>query len=311
MTTPAFTLDDVALSEDDILFRETGEGRDRVLSTVGICNWQRFFVAGLSLDTVYEAAKGWKAQLDGVEKPWLVWSINEDWCLVQQKLVRLAGWTPVVGYDPRGGAPTKLIDEAILIDFNCFNLPVLYMHFPMEFAFLFAPRLAFWHADLLCTPEQMTHLAGIFESLEEGRMAITKPNWSWHYTLRNYNKRRFWELAGCVTHGASKDLFDTGCGFWYDWMYHPNCPDRKEFLRRRKRYWDHGAGLKYWHDRYKKDTYLIDEAYLDPGHFSRLSKKDFVVVTPQSHERNAAVDLMHNYTLEEAAASIGLDLSAL
>lgn len=308
MQSQAFSMDEV---RDDAGYRRLVNDREGMLSWAGICSWRAFHAAGLSMDVVFEAAQKWKAQLEGIEKPWLVWSIDEDWCYVQQKLVLEAGWTPVIGYDPRGGIPSKIVDEAILIDFNCFKLPVLYMHFPLEFAFLFAPRLAFWHADLLCVPEQMHHLSDIFSSLKDGQMAIVKPKLSFLYQLRNRSKRRFWELAGCVTKDASEDMYNKGCGFWYNWAFHPNCPDRKEFLKRNKRYWDHGAGLLYWYERYKTDVYKIDEGYLDAGHFSRIAKKEFKSVSPENELRNAAVDLANNYTLESAAASIGLDLEKL
>ena len=79
-------------------------------------------------------------------------------------MARLVNWTPVVGYDPRSGVPAKLVPGAVLIDFNAdLKLPILYMHFPIDFIFAFAPRLAFWHSDLLCTRDNMQYLVERFQ----------------------------------------------------------------------------------------------------------------------------------------------------
>jgi hypothetical protein len=91
--------------------------------------------------------------------------------VLQQRLVKEAGWTPVVGFDPRAGAP-PVEPGAILIDFNRhFQFPVMFFMFPLEFVFLFAPRLAFWHADLLCRTSRVRELAATFDALKDGEMA--------------------------------------------------------------------------------------------------------------------------------------------
>src|SRR5437870_12049476 len=116
-------------------------------TSIGHGNWEAY---NLPLDRIYSAAQEWAGALEGVVRPWLCWNVSPRWCLLQQKLVQQAGWTPVVGFDPRSGPP-PLSSDAILIDFNrTFDFPVMFYMFPLEFAYLFAPRLAFWHADLLC-----------------------------------------------------------------------------------------------------------------------------------------------------------------
>src|SRR5512146_2116658 len=103
----------------------------------GIGNWEAFNLTSFSIDDVLHAARGWAAVLKGVERPWLCWNVNHDWCLAQQRLVEYAGWTPVVGYDPRIGRPA-LTPRAVCIDFNSkFGFPVMYPHFVIEFAFAF------------------------------------------------------------------------------------------------------------------------------------------------------------------------------
>jgi hypothetical protein len=77
-----------------------------------------------------------------------------------------------VGFDPRVGPP-PVEPGAILIDFNeGFGFPVMWPHFPLEFAFVFIElKLAFWHADLLCRMAVLKRLAAIYKSLADGEMA--------------------------------------------------------------------------------------------------------------------------------------------
>src|SRR5690606_25208930 len=147
-------------------------------------------------------AQSWKREIDGIDKPWLCWNVNNDWSLVQQRLVEFAGWTPVVGFDPRVGPPS-LSKKAVLVDFNKgLDFPVMYPHFPVEFTFAFAPRLAFWHSDLLIRKEKMLHFASLFENLKDTQMAATKEH-AGLLTSLNTKKLRLWELLGCMTKGAS------------------------------------------------------------------------------------------------------------
>jgi hypothetical protein len=132
--------------DDDGMF----VNRERLLNRLGNANWRAFQALDFGLERILSAAAVWKDHLEGIEYPWLVWSIDDDWCYLQQQLVRLVGWTPVVGSDPRSGVPAKLVPGAVLINFNAdLKLPILYMHFPIYFIFAFAPRLAFRHSDLL------------------------------------------------------------------------------------------------------------------------------------------------------------------
>ena len=173
-------------------------------SQAGKGNWDKF---SIPIENIYEVAAEWKQKLIGVERPWLCWNVSDRWCTLQQKLIQEIGWTPVIGFDPRCGPPTPL-PGSVVIDFNAhFGFEVMWPHFPLEFAFLFADRLAFWHADLLCRLEVMHSLKRTFEGLVEGEMAAV-PNFGGR---RNYLRRRhhrYWELVGCTTRSASKSQFD-------------------------------------------------------------------------------------------------------
>src|SRR5215468_4474036 len=112
----------------------------------GAGNWD---ACNIPLDVLCAAAERWQPILDSVARPWLCWNVDPDWCLVQQRLALEVGWTPLVGGDPRLPRPI-LLPNSLYIDFNAeFRLPTMFMHFPLEFAFAFAGRLAFWHSDLL------------------------------------------------------------------------------------------------------------------------------------------------------------------
>ena len=45
----------------------------------GTGNWHAF---QRPLDDVYRAAEAWRQEMAGVERPWLCWNVNDDWCLI-------------------------------------------------------------------------------------------------------------------------------------------------------------------------------------------------------------------------------------
>jgi len=289
------------MSADDI--------RQRNVYRLGNANWEAFQALGCDIGMFLEAAEDWKKALDGIQYPWLVWSMLDDWCYVQQKLVESAGWTPIVGYDPRH-PPTKLTKNAVLIDFNArLKLPVMWMHVPIDFIFMLAPRMAFWHADLLCSPQNMTYLSDLFRGLRDGEGAIVNPTSK--LGLGRFlapHTFRYWELAGCFTRGASQHMFDHGCSIYQQFMFHPNCPSEEEFKRRLKYYWDSGSGIYYWHRRYQPSLHLIPEKRLDAGHFTRITRKEtFKTVSPNNELRDGGADLQANFTIEQAVRKVGLD----
>lgn len=102
-------------------------------SQFGKGNWAGFPVP---LEKIHEAAAEWSSALGGVERPWLCWNVSDRWCALQQRLIQEVGWTPVIGFDPRCGAPKTVLPGSIVIDFNArFGFPVMWPHFPLEFAF--------------------------------------------------------------------------------------------------------------------------------------------------------------------------------
>jgi hypothetical protein len=176
----------------------------------------------LPYETVLYAAEQWRAAVAGQDKLWLCWNINSDWCRLQQQLVSEIGWTPVVGWDPRcgDGRPSSILPSAIAVDFNQhLKLPTLFMHFPLEFAFLWCEKLAFWHSDLLLRHEQMAQCGKNFESLTDGEMAAVF-SYGGLKNIFNIKQHRYFELLGCTTHSASQDQFEKGCGWWRRFAYH-------------------------------------------------------------------------------------------
>jgi hypothetical protein len=272
---------------------------------LGTGNWRAVRGLGLSLDDVTAVTRPWAEALRGVARPWLCWNVDSDWCLVQQKLVSEVGWTPVVGWDPRVGRP-ELVPGAIAIDFNAdLKLPVLWLHFPLEFVFLFADRLAFWHADLMVRKEHMRAYAARFAALADGEMVATNPSLGWRQRF-GVKTRRYWELVGCTTRGASRSQFEQGCGWWMNFQVHPNCPSEAERQRRARYYWDCGTGIYYWHTRLGGTVHLIPESEVEEGHCSRLHNPRYQPISPDNERRDLSVDLKHNYDLAEVCAKMGL-----
>jgi len=273
------------------------------LSALGHGNWKHF---NLPLDRIYLAAAEWKQALAAVDKPWLCWNVSAKWCTLQQRLVQEVGWTPVVGFDPRAGAP-PVVDGGILIDFNRhFQFPVMFFMFPLEFVFLFAPRLAFWHADLLCRLSLMRELADTFNALKDGGMAAVLDTGG-RRNLLAFRRHRFWELAGCTTAGASLDQFQKGAGWWRNFADHPNCPDDAERARRKKLSDDFGFGVMYWKRQYGGMALPIASRALQEGHCTSIARKDYKRISPEGDLRNMPAELDLNYDLNQVARRLGID----
>jgi hypothetical protein len=272
------------------------------LSQFGKGNWSGFPVP---LDNVYEAAAEWSQALAGVQRPWLCWNVSDRWCTLQQRLIQEIGWTPVIGFDPRCGPPKTVLPGSIVIDFNAkFGFPVMWPHFPLEFAFLFSDRLAFWHADLLCRIEVMHRLKVVFEGLKDGAMAAVPDYGSRRYIYR-FRHHRYWELAGCTTHGASKSQFDQGAGWWRCFDHHPNCPNEKERHRRSKYYYDSGVGVMYWKRRLGGHVINVPLKWVAEGHCTSINKKNYQQVQPGG-QRNLSAEIDLNFDLVEVAKQLNI-----
>jgi hypothetical protein len=269
----------------------------------GTGNWQDF---NIPLERVLEAAAEWRRQLAGVERPWLCWNVSPRWCQLQQRLVQSVGWTPVLGFDPRVGPP-PVLPGSILIDFGAaFQLPVMWPHFPLEFAFLWTDRLAFWHADLLCRPEVMQQLARTFLSLENGQMAAVLDKGGRRNYL-NFKSHRFWELCGCTTQGASENQFFNGTGWWRNFALHPKCRVTAERQRRQRYSYDSGVGILYWKNRYNGSVIPIDIHLIKEGHCSEIMSKDYKDAPNHlTALRDLSQELDANYNLDEVAQRLGL-----
>jgi hypothetical protein len=277
------------------------------LAQLGQGQWSAFRALDIHLDELLDIAREWARELERVERPWLCWNVDADWCLVQQKLVREAGWTPLVGFDPRVGPPKHLVPGAVVFDFNALlRLPLLYPHFALEFAYLFTPKIAFWHSDLLIRRDKMRALARSFEGLADGATAACRADPGLRYRYLPW-RQRYWELVGCTTRAASRDQFEKGCGWWMAFWAHPR--QQRPAAVRRWRYWDHGAGIWYWHRHEGGSVVPLDAATFAEGHFTKIGKRDYVGTRePNGSDvrRDMSLELVRNFDLHRACESLGL-----
>jgi hypothetical protein len=270
-------------------------------SQIGKGNWGVF---DLPLENMYKAGAEWSKALSGIPRAWLCWSVSDRWCTLQQKLIQAVGWTPIVGYDPRSGTPT-VVPGSILIDFNRhFGFQVMWMHFPLEFAFLFSDRLAFWHSDLLCRLETMRQLADMFESLPDGAVAAV-PDLGGRRNFLNFRHHRYWELVGCTTRSASASQFEHGSGWWRHFGSHPSNKSENERLRRARYYYDHGAGVMYWKRRLRGQVKEIPEKMVAEGHCTSINKGNYKRVEPRG-PANLVAEIDLNFDIEKVAAKLGI-----
>lgn len=264
----------------------------------GTGNWE---ACQIGMDRIYASAEKWRAAIGDVKRPWLCWNIDDEWCTMQQRLIQAVGWTPVIGWDPNSCPPTRtVLPGSIEIDFNeGLNFPALWPHFPMEFAFLWADRLAFWHADLLVRMEKLQPLADMFSSLPDGEMAAVKVPTSLRSMFR-FKEHRYWELIGCTTREASRDQFEKGCGWWRHFYCHPNTP-AAESSKRRAHYYDSGVGIMYWKRHCGGKVRDIPEKLVAEGHCTQIGHKDYRKANNKSEE------LRLNFDLPTVARGLGLE----
>lgn len=282
---------------------ESSVSVDQAPYRIGVGNWSAF---DLRMELVYAAAQRWRSLLDGVARPWMCWNVDSDWCLMQQRLVSKMGWTPVVGSDPRAPRPV-LIRGAVFVDFNAdFGFPTMWMHFPLEFAFLFAERLAFWHSDLLVRTDKLRELAELFVGLPDGSMAATEPRRRLSQIFRT-STLRYWELIGCTTRGASRSQFENGCGWWMNIAAHPNCPSEQERRRRQRIFWDHGVGIRYWAKNYLGNVVTIKEDLVAEGHCTRIGNKEYRRLSVDNATRLLPAELRQNFDLARVCRTLGLE----
>lgn len=257
------------------------------------------------LTDIFAAAEDWRQQMRGIEKPWLCWNVSDRWCVLQQRLVLEAGWTPVVGFDPRSGPP-RIVNGAHLVDFNrTLNAPLMYLMFPLDFIHLFCDRMAYWHADLLCRRERVAELAAVFTALKDGEMAAVFDRGG-RRNLLQPSRHRFWELAGCTTAGASRAMFDVGLGWWRTLWLHPNCPNETERAARRRLSYDFGFGIMRWKRRYSGRVISIDQSPLLEGHCTSIARKDYKRISPEGDTRNLGAEIDLNYDIASVARDLGI-----
>ncbi|MEQ1948618.1 MAG: hypothetical protein ABL995_15615 [Bryobacteraceae bacterium] len=273
---------------------------------IGTGNWEAFH--GYPLQHVFDVTAGWRDRLRGHKHLWLCWNVSPRWSVVQQRLAKSVGWTPLVGFDPRVGPP-PVEPGAILIDFNeHFHFPVMWPHFPLEFAFSFIEhKLAFWHADLLCRPPVLQNLDTLFRNLDAGELsAVFDVGGRRNYF--NFRKHRYWELAGCTTRDASENQFYNGTGWWRNFNLHLKCVSAKEREERGRLDYDSGVGILYWRNKYNGRIHDVDIHLVKEGHCSEISRLKTYQQSPNhtTAMRDLNSELDRNFSLDEVAARLGI-----
>jgi hypothetical protein len=141
-----------------------------------------------------------------------------------------------------------MIKNSIFIDFNKkLKLPTMFFHIPLEFQFLFCNKLAFWHSDFLAPVKIMEKVAACFDSIKDGQYMGVRGRLGMVRTLTYLIRgeplpKRWFEVIGCTTCGASKSQYECGCGIWRI-KGHPNTTER---ALKMKLYWDNGVGVWLW-----------------------------------------------------------------
>lgn len=280
---------------------------------IGTGDWSHF--PAERVDQIERAALEWKQRLAGLSRPWLCWCIDAEWCFVQQQLVAAVGWTPVVGTDGAHAAP-PLIDGAVFVDFNQqLALPGMWMHFPLEFVFLFTERLAFWHSDVLPPLAVMRQLADQFDAIAPDELIATRKEVGFFYLIRRVLRGKrirgvagWTEIAGCASAGASRSQFQHGCGWWRGLTRHPNASPE---VVRQQPHWEHGVGIRYWERLFegRVSPLVVDIA---PYHYSRAGRAGHRYRRQLRGRRQVGSkvsELKNNFSLGEIVQDLGMPVS--
>ena len=90
---------------------------------------------------------------------------------------------------------------------------------------------------------------------------------------------------------------------------HPNCPNEKEKMERSAYFWDHGAGIYYWHKKCSGRTIVLRDKNIHEGHFTKIGnpsyKRNFPTNTSDS-QRMMSKELTQSFDLSKACAMLGL-----
>ncbi len=263
------------------------------------------------VDEIFEIAADWQEELKTIQKPWLCWSVDPEWCLIQQKLVAAVGWTPVVGMDHLSQKP-EIISGAVELDFNKkLNLPGMKVHFPLEFVFLFADKLAFWHSDVLVPVGLLRQVARQFEKIPNGQMVGVRQDrrisvLGLKALLKGQkNILRCFEVLGCTTRGASKSQFDNGCGWWRRIELHPNAQEK---IIQCNPHWEHGVGIYYWMKYFGGE---VDDLCINiyPHHYSSTThhhRKSYGIFTKSPYDIQKGLELQESFSLDSIVMKLDL-----
>lgn len=141
-------------------------------------------------------------------------------------------------------------------------------------------------------------------------MIVVEPTSTWRQRWTSARStRRYSELLGCTTRGASRSNFEQGCGRWLCFYLHPNCPvdgECNERLRRTELSWDCAVGIRYWHQSCSGAVDLIPETEVDAGHFTRMRRKGYVASSVDDWRRDLSKELSTNSPLGQVCGQFGL-----
>lgn len=270
----------------------------------GMGNWEAW---GDDVEPVFRAAEKWADALKGGARLWLCWHVDADCCLLQQRLVKNTGWTAVAGFDPRVGVPENMVQGSVVVDFNAgLDLPVLYPHYPLEFALLFVDRIAFWHWDLLLPEPKMREIVQLFASLPEGTSAaVCTLVWRDFFSLHD---RRFWALIGCTKRSARRDQYKKGCGWSLNFQSHRNRAFNAGNRHLPNYCLDHGSGIYCCKRRHGGKVLALKkkEKGFSARHFSLIKFEGYKRVSASNDFRDLSRDLSGSFRLCDCARKVGV-----
>src|SRR5262249_13785249 len=106
-----------------------------------------------------------------------------------------------------------------------------------------------------------------------------------------------------------------GCGWWRNFVIHPKCTLSEERCRRQQLFYDHGAGIMYWHKRYNGAALPISVHLVKEGHCTNETIRGRTHMHRRAYRsaptipygfRDLTIELDANYSIDMVATKLGI-----
>ena len=136
-------------------------------------------------------------------------------------------------------------------------------------------------------------------------MAAVRPEVPWREIFKTKD-RRYREVPGCSTRGASRSQFENGCGWWMSFSCHPSLDPREAERREAYRY-ECGTGIRFWARTCGGEVRESPESEIRAGHFMLIGRKDYIRASAVNFKRDLSKEWSLNNDLVAACRKLDIE----